>query len=72
MAGQLVTVFALAYAIGPPILVTLTARINRKKVMLSALFLFIIGNLVALWTPNGVGVSILWKHQKLQQEKDSF
>ncbi|MGG3641305.1 MFS transporter [Bacillus gobiensis] len=52
MAGQLVTVFALAYAIGPPILVTLTARINRKKVMLSALFLFIIGNLVALWSPN--------------------
>jgi len=52
LAGQLVTAFSLAYAIGAPLLVTLTSRFERKKVMLTAFSLFIIGNLIALWSPN--------------------
>lgn len=51
LAGQLVTAFALAYAIGAPLMITLTARFERKKVMLASLFLFVLGNLIALWSP---------------------
>lgn len=31
LAGQLVTAYALAYAIGAPLVVMLTARMERKK-----------------------------------------
>ncbi|MBB3131207.1 DHA1 family putative efflux transporter-like MFS transporter [Paenibacillus rhizosphaerae] len=54
-AGQLITVYSLAYAIGTPILVALTARIDRKKLMLSALVLFFIGNLITI-TSTGYGM----------------
>ncbi|WP_152399035.1 MFS transporter [Paenibacillus cellulositrophicus] len=53
-AGQLITVYSLAYAIGTPILVALTARMDRKKLMLSALGLFFIGNLITI-TSTGYG-----------------
>lgn len=52
LAGQLVTAYALAYAIGAPLVVMLTARMERKKVMVAAIGLFIIGNLIAWWSPN--------------------
>jgi DHA1 family putative efflux transporter-like MFS transporter len=47
-AGQLITVFSLAYAFGTPILMALTARVERRKLMLSALSLFFVGNVVAV------------------------
>lgn len=50
-AGQLVTVYALAFAIGTPIVVTLTMRLDRKKVMLMAMFFFIVADVLALWSP---------------------
>lgn len=43
-AGQLVTVFALSYALLSPILATATARLSRKRVLLIALSLFVLGN----------------------------
>lgn len=39
-AGQLITVFALVYAISGPVLLSLTAKIERKKLYLLALTVF--------------------------------
>jgi predicted MFS family arabinose efflux permease len=46
-AGQLVTVFALAYAIGSPILATLTGHINRRKLLIGAMSAFAAANVLA-------------------------
>lgn len=46
-AGQLITVYSLSYAFGALVLVLLTARFKRKKVLLYAVLTFIFGNLVA-------------------------
>ncbi|CAG7598152.1 Purine efflux pump PbuE [Paenibacillus solanacearum] len=50
-AGQLITVFSLAYAFGTPVLMALTARLERRKLLLYALGLFAAGNLAALMLP---------------------
>ncbi|MBW7458463.1 MFS transporter, partial [Paenibacillus sepulcri] len=47
LAGQLITAYSLAFAIGTPVIVSLTARMGRKKLLLIALSVFIIGNLVS-------------------------
>jgi predicted MFS family arabinose efflux permease len=47
LAGTLITAFALAYAIGTPILATLTGEWDRRKVILATLVLFVVGNLTA-------------------------
>jgi DHA1 family putative efflux transporter-like MFS transporter len=47
LAGQLITAYSLAFAIGTPVVVSLTARMGRKKLMLLAMIVFIIGNLVS-------------------------
>jgi DHA1 family putative efflux transporter-like MFS transporter len=57
VAGQLITVYSLAYALGTPILIALTARMDRRKLMLSALALFFAGNLVTV-TTTGYGMLI--------------
>jgi len=46
-AGQLITIYSLSYAVGAFALVSLTAKFDRKKVLLYAIFTFILGNLVA-------------------------
>jgi len=46
-AGQLITIYSLSYAVGAFALVSLTAKFDRKKVLLYAIFIFILGNLVA-------------------------
>ncbi|MGK5556989.1 MFS transporter [Actinomadura kijaniata] len=45
-AGQLVTVFAVAYAVLSPVLATLTGRWTRKQVLVTAMALFVLGNVV--------------------------
>ncbi|GGG53718.1 MFS transporter [Paenibacillus radicis (ex Gao et al. 2016)] len=47
LAGQLITAYSLAFAIGTPVIVPLTARMGRKKLLLIALFVFIAGNLIS-------------------------
>ena len=47
LAGILITAFALAYAIGTPILATLTGEWDRRRVILSTMALFVLGNLGA-------------------------
>lgn len=49
-AGQLITVYSLAYAIGTPILIAITAKMDRRKLMLAALGLFFAGNLITITT----------------------
>lgn len=46
-AGQLVTVFALAYALSSPVLTALTGSINRRRLMIAAMVLFTLANLIA-------------------------
>lgn len=47
IAGQLVTVYALFHALGAWILVGLTSKIQRKKVLLYSMVAFIVGNIIA-------------------------
>jgi predicted MFS family arabinose efflux permease len=51
-AGWLVSAFALAVAVSGPILPLLFAGINRKKVMLFVLGVFVLGNIVSIFTSN--------------------
>ena len=51
-AGQLITVFALIYAIAGPVLLVLTSKIERKKLYLASLFVFFIGNVLTYFSPN--------------------
>ncbi|MFI9556063.1 MFS transporter [Nonomuraea endophytica] len=50
-AGQLATVFALAYAILSPVLAALTAKLPRKRLLLIALVVFILGNALTAIAP---------------------
>ncbi|MCZ8522556.1 MULTISPECIES: MFS transporter [Paenibacillus] len=47
-AGQLITVFSLAYAFGTPVIMAALARMERRKLLLYSLAMFIIGNLLAV------------------------
>jgi DHA1 family purine base/nucleoside efflux pump-like MFS transporter len=47
-AGLLITVFSLTFAISAPILLTATARIERKKLYLWSLGLFVLSNLLVV------------------------
>jgi len=51
-AGQLITVYSLSFAIGTPIVISLTARMKRKMLMLLAMLVFMIGSLVTLIAPS--------------------
>ncbi|ACT01492.1 MFS transporter [Paenibacillus sp. JDR-2] len=46
-AGQLITVFSLAYGFGTPFLMAAAAKVDRKRLMLYALSIFIVGNVAA-------------------------
>jgi predicted MFS family arabinose efflux permease len=47
VAGQLVTAFALAYALGSPLLSVATAALDRRRLLLASLGAFVGGNLLA-------------------------
>lgn len=49
-AGQLVTAYALTYAVGSPILAVTLNNVDRRTVLALALSTFIAGNLVAMMT----------------------
>jgi DHA1 family putative efflux transporter-like MFS transporter len=50
-AGQLITVFSLTYAFGTPVLMAITARVERRKLLLYSLGVFVIGNAIAVALP---------------------
>ncbi|WP_297844862.1 MFS transporter, partial [Pseudomonas sp.] len=45
--GQLVTIFALAYALSSPILTAVTGNQNRRRLMITTMAIFTVGNLFA-------------------------
>jgi len=49
-AGLLITFFALVFAISGPVLLFLTGKADRNKVTLTALFIFFIGNVIAIFS----------------------
>ncbi|MED4954888.1 MFS transporter [Paenibacillus macerans] len=52
LAGQLVTVYSLSFAIGTPVIISLTSRLSRKQMLLVSLAVFIAGCLAAWMSPN--------------------
>ncbi|SET59956.1 Predicted arabinose efflux permease, MFS family [Nonomuraea wenchangensis] len=50
-AGQLMTVFALAYAVLSPLLAALTARMPRRRLLLLAMGVFVAGNVLTALAP---------------------
>src|SRR5699024_1453644 len=51
-AGLLITVFSLVFAIAAPILLVLTAKMERKQLTLLSLMIFLIGNIIVIISPN--------------------
>ncbi|MFI7617415.1 MFS transporter [Nonomuraea terrae] len=50
-AGQLMTVFALAYAVLSPVLAAVTARLSRKTLLLLAMGVFVVGSVLTALAP---------------------
>ncbi|SEG66884.1 MFS transporter [Paenibacillus sp. UNC499MF] len=50
-AGQLITVFSLVYGLGTPLLIALTARWERRKLLIFSLGLFVVANVLAYILP---------------------
>jgi predicted MFS family arabinose efflux permease len=51
-AGQLVTVFALAYGLSSPVLTALSGNLNRRTLLLASMIAFALSNLLAVVAPN--------------------
>src|ERR1700740_3748024 len=51
-AGQLVTVFTLAYALSSPILTALTGGISRRNLLIGSMLAFAVANVVAALAAN--------------------
>ncbi|GAA0413573.1 MFS transporter [Streptomyces luteireticuli] len=51
-AGQLVSVFALSYALLAPVLATLTARWDRRRLLLTAMGVFTVANALSALAPD--------------------
>jgi predicted MFS family arabinose efflux permease len=47
-AGQLITAYAVVYAIGSPILVTVTSALSRRRLLLVSLLVFSLANVAAV------------------------
>jgi MFS transporter, DHA1 family, purine base/nucleoside efflux pump len=50
--GQLVSIFSLVFAFGAPILIALTSRVERRKLLLIAMITFLVGNILSMVSPN--------------------
>lgn len=46
-AGQLVTAFSIGFAVGTPVIVSLTSRVSRRKLISAALLIFAAGSLLS-------------------------
>jgi DHA1 family purine base/nucleoside efflux pump-like MFS transporter len=51
LAGMLITIFSLTFGISAPILLVLTAKMERKRLALIALSVFLAGNILAVISP---------------------
>lgn len=57
-AGQLISVYALVFAIAGPVLLSLTAKIERKKLYLVTMVIFFAGNIMTFFSPTFTFVMI--------------
>ncbi|MWV43732.1 MFS transporter [Paenibacillus sp. HJL G12] len=57
-AGQLITLYSIVFAISGPLLLTVTARMERKRLYQYALLVFIIGNVISSLSPNFITMVI--------------
>jgi predicted MFS family arabinose efflux permease len=57
-AGQLVTLFALAYAIASPVMATLTAGVARRPLLVTAMAVFTGANVLAVVAPGFVWLAL--------------
>src|SRR6476619_4091568 len=57
-AGQLITIYALVFAIAGPVLLSLTAKVERKKLYLLAMSVFFVGNIMTYFSPTFTFVMI--------------
>ncbi|MED4229324.1 MFS transporter [Neobacillus cucumis] len=51
-AGELISIYSFVFAIFSPVLLTVTAKVERKKLFLWTLLIFFSGNLLAFVSPN--------------------
>lgn len=58
LAGQMVTVYALAYALMAPVMAAATGRWPRRRLLVSALGIFVLGNLVSALA-TGIGTVLV-------------
>ena len=52
VAGQLITAYALSYAVATPIAAGLTSGLSRQRVLLAGLLIFVLGNLGTAFAPD--------------------
>lgn len=57
-AGQLITIFSLVYAVFTPILMAVTASMDRRKLIIIGLGIFVISNILAFTLP-GYGLFVV-------------
>lgn len=57
-AGQLVTIFALANAIGTPLIILATSKLNQRKQLLLALIFTVVGSLMTVLLPGFIFLMI--------------
>ena len=50
-AGQMISVFAIVFAVAGPVLLTLTAKIERKTLMLWTMGVFVVANILTFFSP---------------------
>lgn len=50
--GQLVSIFSLVFAFGAPVLIALTSKVERRKLLLISMLIFFIGNIVSIFSTN--------------------
>ncbi|GAA4865366.1 MFS transporter [Paenibacillus vulneris] len=51
-AGQLITVYSLVFAFGSPLLINLTSKVERRKLLTAAMLVFFAGNMISIVSPN--------------------
>jgi len=51
-AGELISIYSLVFALFSPVLLTLTAKVERKRLFLRTLLIFFGGNILAFISPN--------------------
>lgn len=49
--GQLVSVFSLVFAFGAPVLIALTSKVEKRKLLLIAMLTFLGGNILSIFSP---------------------